>query len=102
MQGYFKRVFGFSFTAVREAMPKCMPEEFLALDNLMSLKSSNRWGLTPHWTYQVRLSQVRILPYAFSISPMVRSIAGNGKENYFDETQKQLLNGRYNRTSYRK
>ena len=30
MQGYFKRVFEISFTAVHKAMPKCMPEESLA------------------------------------------------------------------------
>ena len=87
MQGYFKRVFDCSFTAVHKAMPKCMPEEFLALGNLMSLENSNRWGSTPHGTYQVRLSRVRIPPYAFSISPVVWKIAGNGEEDYCDETQ---------------
>ena len=30
LQGYFKRVFKISFTAVHKAMPKCMPEESLA------------------------------------------------------------------------
>jgi hypothetical protein len=30
LQGYFKRVFEISFTAVHKAMPKCMPEESLA------------------------------------------------------------------------
>ena len=29
LQGYFKRVFEISFTAVHKAMPTCMPEESL-------------------------------------------------------------------------
>ncbi len=51
MQGYFKRVFDYSFTAVHEAMPKCMPRT-LAVGNLMGVKALTDGVQLPYGTCQ--------------------------------------------------
>ena len=95
MQGYFKRVFEISFTAVHKAMPKCMPEESLApwqSDESLKLKTDGVQLPVGPWGPFIAGSNPAVCFFEHIASGMVT--AGNGTDDGVRKHARTLFNNR--------